>query len=76
MPRSSRQNDHPRITYFDNAGRSYLTKAERDAAESHQLAESLSRYPAMKSEQRKIMRQRAFARLEMLDAQQQMRSGP
>jgi len=69
-PRPPKEKEPPRIVFFDNAGRSYLTKAERDAAEVHRLAESLRRYPAMKPQQRAIMRQRAFARLEMLDAQQ------
>lgn len=69
-PRPPKQKESPRIVFFDNAGRSYLTKAERDAAEVHRLAESLRRYPAMKPQQRAIMRQRAFARLEMLDTQQ------
>jgi len=70
VPRMPKQKDSPRIVFFDNAGRSYLTKAERNVAEARRLAESLRRYPAMKSEQHAIMRQRAFARLEMLDAQQ------
>jgi len=68
--------DHPPRTYFDNAGRSYASKVDRDAAEDLRLVESLRHFPAMKPEQRAIMRQRAFARLETLDAQHVINPAP
>ena len=64
------------IVYFDNAGRSYSSKAARDAAEDHQLAAGLRRFPAMKPEHRAIMRARAFARLASLDMQHHVNPRP
>jgi hypothetical protein len=64
------------IVYFDNAGRSYASKAARDAAEDHQLAASLRWFPAMKPEQRAIMRARAFVRLASLDRQHHVNPRP
>lgn len=60
--------------YFDNAGKSYPSKAARDAAENDRLVDSLARFPAMTDQQREILRQRANARLEMLDRQQRINS--
>ena len=64
------------IAYFDNAGRSFASKSARDTAETQRLAASLERFPAMKPQQRAMMRQRAFARLESLDMQQRINPAP
>jgi hypothetical protein len=64
------------FTYFDNAGRSYPTKGARDRGEEQCLAESLAAYPSMSSQQRDILRRRAFARLEQLDMEQRITFSP
>jgi hypothetical protein len=73
--REEERSDARAITYFDNTGRSYRTKAARDRAEDQHLTESLADYPHVSTQQRMVLRRRAFTRLEQMDIEQRMAFG-